>query len=81
MNDISNDNELSLLSSTSSLLEKYQNSPETQNFNIDDNDRFISFTPSFKYLGSMIDFLLDDSTDVKHRINSALKALGTLRFI
>ena len=29
----------------------------------------------------MIDFLLDDTTDVKNRISSANKALGALSFI
>ena len=81
MNETPSNTEISIFDSSSSLLEVYKKSPETQNITIDDNDGFISFTPSFKYLGSMIDFLLDDSTDVKHRINAASKALGALKFI
>ena len=64
-----------------SILETYHKAPETQQYSIDSDNRFISFTPIFKYLGSLIDFLRNDSTDVKNRISSVSKALGALSFI
>ena len=42
---------------------------------------FIPFTSEFCYLGTMIDFLLDDTSDVKARIVKATKAVGALNFI
>ena len=81
MNKTSYNRELCLFNSASSLLEKYRNSQETQRFKVDNDDGFISFASTFKYLGSLIDFLLDNSTNVKHRISSASKALGALSFI
>ena len=48
---------------------------------INNNEGFITFTSIFKYLGSMIDFLLDDSTDIKNRITNANKAIRALSFI
>ena len=56
-----------------SLLESHTIASETQRFDIDNDSRFISFTLFFKYLSSLINFLLDDSTDVRNRINLATK--------
>ena len=42
---------------------------------------FILFTSDFYYLGTTIDFLLDDTSDTKARIVKVTKAVGTLNFI
>ena len=72
---------LCLPNTTLSILEAYYKALEMQQYSIDSDNGFISFTLTFKYPGSLIDFLLDDSTNVKNRISSASKALGTLSFI
>ena len=41
----------------------------------------MSFVKIFKYLGSHIDYLLDNSADIIIRIRQASKAVGALNFI
>ena len=81
MNELTYDCDLCLPNTALSMLEAYYNTLETQNFEIDNDNNFIPFTLTFKYLGLLIDFLLDNSTNIKNRINSASKALGALSFI
>ena len=64
-----------------SILEAYRNTSETENFKMGNDDGFISFILIFKYLRSLIDFLLDNSINIKNRISSASKALGIMSFI
>ena len=42
---------------------------------------FIPFTSDFYYLGTIVDFLLDDTSDVKARIVKATKAVSALNFV
>ena len=74
-------NELYLTNSSSSLLDVYTTLPETNQFAINENDRFMPFVIKFKYLRSMNDFILNNSIDTRNRITSANKAIGTLSFI
>ena len=62
------------------LTEIYSNAPETAPLKVNAME-FIPFTSEFCYLGTMIDFLLDDTSDVKARIVKATKAVGALNFI
>jgi hypothetical protein len=41
-------------------------------------DGFVTYTETFKYLGSWLSFTLRDDTDVEKRIASATKAMGSL---
>ena len=54
--------------------------PETQVLDIS-TEEHIPFASSFCYLGSEIDFLLDDTSEIRIRINKANKAMGALKFI
>ena len=81
MIETSDKDDLCLPNTASSILEIYHIAPETQQYSIDSDNGFILFNPTFKYLRSLIYFLLDDSTDMKNRISSASKALGALSFI
>ena len=60
------------------LREKYTSCPQAKDFEISDGNH-ISFTPSFKYLGSVINFLLYDKEDIDQRITKANKAMGALK--
>ena len=62
------------------LKEIYSNAPETAPLKINSMES-IPFTSEFCYLGTMIDFLLDDISDVKARIAKATKAVGALNFV
>ena len=46
---------------------KYAIAPETETFSFDEN-RFISFTLNFRYLGSWISYDLNDIYDIDSRI-------------
>ena len=59
------------------LLTAYENSLLTDDFVVADGH--VSFTPTFKYLGSLLDFLLDDDMDIDRRISKATAAMGILR--
>ena len=60
---------------------KYDNAPETEDIAVDERGGVFSFTKAFLHLGSKIDFLIDDTTDVKNRISKANKSMGALKFI
>jgi len=60
---------------------KYSEAPETRDITVDERGGTLSFTMEFLYLGSNIDFLIDDTTDVKNRISKASKSMGALKFI
>ena len=45
------------------------------------NDKKIHFVTSFNYLGSIISYDLDDTKDIKKRIDKASSAMGALNFI
>ena len=60
---------------------KYTEAPETRDIIVDERGGTLSFTNEFLYLGSSIDFLIDDTTDVKNRISKASKSMGALKFI
>jgi len=63
------------------LEEIYYNSPETDKFIAGDDRSYIIFAHCFKYLRSIIDFLLDDTTDINARINATNKVIGVMEFI
>ena len=58
----------------------YKNVPETADIIINNNES-IPFVSEFCYLGSIIDFLLDDTSDIKSRILKANCAVGALKCI
>ena len=60
---------------------KYDNALETKDIVVDEKGGIFSFTKAFLYLGSNIDFLIDDTTDVKNRISKANKSMDILKFI
>ena len=62
------------------LEDAYKDAPKTVDIIVNEI-KFIPFVPNFYYLGSVIDFLIDDTTDVKSRITKASKAMGALGFI
>ena len=55
----------------------YADSEHTSDLDLPNNTH-IPFTKSFKYLGSQINFLLQDSEDINLRISKANKAMGAL---
>ena len=55
----------------------YKSAPETTDTMIN-NDASIPFIIEFCYLGSIINFLLDDTTDIKRRIVKANKVISAL---
>ena len=65
---------------TVNLKEAYESAPETEDIVINESE-IMTFTTNFCYLGSVIDFLIGDTTDVKSRVNKAIKAMGALGFI
>ena len=65
---------------TVNLTEAYESAPETEVIVINESE-LMPFTANFCYSGSVIDFLIDDTTDVKSRVNKASKAMGALGFI
>lgn len=58
----------------------YIDAPKTKVININ-TDEHMPFVSSFCCLGSEIDFLLDDTSEIRIRINKANKAIGALKFI
>ena len=52
---------------------------DTSDVTADDVGGVVSFTASFKYLGSLIDNCLRDNADVHGRVKSAAAAFGALR--
>jgi hypothetical protein len=55
----------------------YDKLPETANFHVADG--YVSFTRTFRYLGSLINYSLRDDNDITARIASATAAMGTLK--
>ena len=66
---------------TIDLKKIYYNTYKTNNFSVDNEGCFISFTHYFKYLRSIIDFLLNNTTDIDIRISAANKVMGVMAFI
>jgi len=56
----------------------YENSVETKTIILDEHNNHIHFVKEFKYLGTIINYMLDDTIDIKHRITQASKAVGAL---
>ena len=54
--------------------------PEINLASVNDNGCFIKFNEEFACLGSIVDFLLDDTEYVKNRSNKASKSMGALNF-
>jgi len=55
----------------------YDKLPETANFCVADG--YVSFTQTFRYLGSLINYSLRDDDDITARIASATAAMGALK--
>ena len=53
---------------------------ETKPFNVNGSENIV-FTNNFCYLGSILDFLLDNTSDIKLRMSKAEKAIGALSFM
>lgn len=69
-----------LIHSPINLEDIYKRAPETADIILNDDEK-IPFATEFCYLGSAIDFLIDDTVDIKCRISKANKAMGALGFI
>ena len=64
------------------LLKIYKNAPETAPLVLDEiTEEHVPFESSFCYLGTIIDFMLDDTSDISCRVSKANKAMGALSFI
>ena len=59
---------------------QYDIAPEIITFSINEN-RFISFTTSFKFLWFLIAYDLDDTYDISFRIKKVNQAIGSLIFL
>jgi len=57
----------------------YDNLDKTAKFTV--TDGFVSFTRTFCYLGSLINYSLRDNDDITARIASATAAMGALKEI
>ncbi len=57
----------------------YDNLDKTANFPVADG--FVSFTRTFRYLGSLINYSLHDNDNITTRIASATAAMGALKEI
>ena len=55
----------------------YDGLPETANVPVADG--YVSFTRTFRYLGSLINFSLRDDDDITARIAAATAAMGALK--
>ena len=55
----------------------YDTLPETANFPL--SDGYVSFTRTFRYLRSLINYSLRDNDDITARIASATAAMGALK--
>ena len=55
----------------------YDKLPETANFHV--ADAYVSFTGTFCYFGSLINYSLCDDEDITARIASATAVIGTLK--
>ena len=56
----------------------YDNAKEPETFIVDNKNNHIHFVKEFKYLGTTINYMLDDTLDIKFRISQASKAVGAL---
>ena len=56
--------------------QKYEDG-DTSNFNVDDG--YVSFTDTFRYLGSLIHNSLTSQADINNRIENASKAFGAIK--
>ena len=66
---------------SSSIIAAYKNDKETKPFEINNNREFISFIISFKYLGSILDIILDNIIDIRTLIKNTTKEIGILQLI
>ena len=55
----------------------YDNLDKTQNFPVADG--FVSFTRTFRYLGSLISYNLRDDDDITSRLATANASMGRLK--
>ena len=55
----------------------YEKLPETVNFHV--ADRYVSFTRTFRYLGSLINYSIHDDDNITAQIASATAAMGALK--
>ena len=59
----------------------YDNSAETKDIIVNERGGRIKFTREFVYLGSMINYLIDDTIDTLSQMNKASRAMRALKFI
>ena len=60
------------------LSSTYENCTQTKDIPLPDDDH-IPFKKSFKYLGSIVNFTLQDNQDIEVRIKKANQAMGALK--
>ena len=79
-----NDNSIASANERSETVDfspQHVRAPETETFFINDIGNHISFNITFCYLGSQVDFMLDDTADTRCRIGKANKVVGALSFV
>ena len=64
--------------STTNFDEKCEFSPHTRACNIRESGHYVPFVKQFNCIGTIIDYLLDDTIDVKKRISQAKRSVGAL---
>ena len=73
--------EITTCSTKSFVLQQYYTqAPETRTICLAEGCK-IEFVQQFKYLGSLVNFQLTDSDDIRTRIKKASMAMGALNFI
>ena len=44
----------------------HDSAKETKAFNVNNENNYVHFEKEFKYLGTSINYILDDTVDIKH---------------
>ena len=60
---------------------KYGTANKIKDVTVDERGGVFLFTKDFLYLGSNIDFLINNMTAIRNRISKAYKAIEALKFI
>ena len=60
-------------------MNEHLSAPGTNSMIVNEEGGLIKFNAEFVHLGSTLDFLIDDTTDVKHRISKSSKENCSLK--
>ena len=64
-----------------SLSEACDKAKEAIEIVVDDEGEKLKLTKSFVHLGSNIEFLIDDTNDIKNRAGKSTKEIGALKIV